>query len=185
MTKISQCLECERDFVAKLQRNVWQKFCSRKCYASESPKRQFWPHVVEGRTESECWKWSGCLDQHGYGKVGTSEKRFQANRFSWKIHFGEIPDGMFVCHRCDNPECTNPKHLFLGTPYDNQADSVAKRRQAFGERSGKNKITEDDVKLLRSMRDAGVKLQHLAMFFPLKEAQISSIAHRKSWKSVP
>lgn len=75
-----------------------------------------------------CWKWKGVKRRFGYGAMAIGKTGIIASRASWIIHNGPIPDGMQVCHRCDNPECTNPEHLFLGTNADNTRDSVAKGR---------------------------------------------------------
>ena len=82
---------------------------------------------------NECWLWTGLTDKSGYGVLGnqkTSKYTIGAHRFSWLLHYGRIPDGMFVCHNCpdgDNPSCVNPEHLFLGFPEDNNLDYQIKK----------------------------------------------------------
>jgi HNH endonuclease len=77
----------------------------------------------------ECWGWRGATFRFGYGKVKLWDgTRTTAHRVSYQIHYGPIPDGMFVCHHCDNPPCTNPEHLFLGTGADNNRDMAKKGR---------------------------------------------------------
>lgn len=84
--------------------------------------------LIEIQEETECWDWMGPCDSGGYGAFRYKGKQEVASRFSWQIHFGKIPEGLWVCHRCDRPVCVSPHHLFLGTPRENAMDSVNKGR---------------------------------------------------------
>ena len=94
----------------------------------------FWRRVEKSHG---CWLWTAYRDSKGYGFAvpGRGQKQL-AHRVSWVLHFGQIPDGLLVLHKCDNPPCVRPDHLFLGTHADNAADMVAKDRQASGDRNG-------------------------------------------------
>src|SRR3990167_5547725 len=88
---------------------------------------RFWKKVEK---TSNCWRWTGGKNNMGYGRIrkGFQASHLLAHRVSWDIHNGSIPSGMLVLHKCDNPECTNPKHLFLGTFSDNSRDMYLKGR---------------------------------------------------------
>jgi len=78
--------------------------------------------------DNGCWEWTATLDQSGYGLLGYEGSMKGAHRFSYKIYKGEIPKGLYVLHKCDNPPCVNPEHLFLGTQKDNMDDMYNKGR---------------------------------------------------------
>lgn len=92
----------------------------------------------ERGSDGECWEWLGGKDRHGYGQFRTEKKQHKtmAHRFSYEIHIGPIPDGMKVCHSCDNPSCVNPDHLWVGTQADNVRDMIAKGRDNGFARKG-------------------------------------------------
>ena len=134
------CAECGRPF-APLACNVKAgkgRHCSKAC-GTEGQKKtwarkqqdRFWKKVDRSGGPDACWPWTGCLQSMGYGATHIGRKYTLAHRASWVWLRGDIPDGMFVCHRCDNPRCCNPAHLFVGTAQDNTDDMLAKGRARF------------------------------------------------------
>lgn len=100
-----------------------------------SPVERLWERVTK---TTGCWVWRGTTNNKGYGMLGIGrERQVLAHRVAWESANGHVPDGMFVCHKCDNPRCVRPDHLFLGTNSDNIQDSIAKGRfrRGFRERN--------------------------------------------------
>lgn len=153
-------------------------------------ERRFWSKVDRSAGPDACWPWTASVfkDRDGYGKfqAGTSRATTRvvyAHRFAVELTTGEpIPAGMDVCHRCDNPVCCNPAHLFIGTRAENVADMVAKDRGHRGERHPNTHLTEDDVRAIRSAAAAGTRHQELAVAFGMNRRSIGLIVERRTWR---
>lgn len=139
----------------------------------------FWSRV-EPDLNSGCWIWSGSFANNGYGRIDIAGRRVSAHRLAYEVTFGTIPAGMCVCHRCDTPACVNPDHLFLGSNADNVADKVAKGRTARGEGAGRAKLTEDQVKEIRSLRGT-LSQSQIAKHFGIIQPHVSSIMTGRAW----
>lgn len=140
----------------------------------KDPVASFWNKVQ--RLDSGCWVWTASVTPKGYGTCKTLGEHY-AHRASWVIANGSIPDGQMVCHRCDNPPCVNPSHLFLGSAADNSQDMVSKGRAArnAGDKSGMAKVSDADVAEMRRLRNLGVRLADLAVEFGIHPSQVSRI----------
>jgi len=125
-----------------------------------------------------CWEWQGTRDADGYGHVSGGSSPRIASRVAYEAWVGPIPDGHLVCHRCDNPPCINPAHLFVGTPQDNTADMLVKRRGSHGERHHWNKLTDDQVHVIRYLSDQGVQQRPIAKLTGCSQSQVSNIVRR-------
>lgn len=124
-------------------------------------------------TGTGCWEWDGSRRPTGYGVVSMGQQRLEyVHRVSWRVYRGAIPAGMFVCHRCDNPPCLNPEHLFLGTLQDNNADMLAKRRNV----TPPPKLSEADVRDIRAARMSGVPGAELAVRYGVRRSYIYDLA---------
>jgi len=145
-----------------------------------SPEERFWSMVKRGDPDS-CWEWQGYTIKDGYGAFHLKGKRIIASRFAWILTYGEIPQGMCVLHRCDNPACVNPRHLFLGTQKDNMQDAVLKWRKS-GPHNGRTKLTWPQVDTIRLLFQMGWSGYRLAKFFGVNYKTIWQILKGKTWK---
>jgi len=130
-----------------------------------------------------CWEYA-LTDSDGYGRILVEGKRIGAHRLAWEIENGPIPDGMCICHHCDNPSCCNPAHLFLGTHTDNAHDRDKKGRggSARGSKVGGAKLTSDDVRKIRALYSTGKYTQRLlAGQFGVASNTVCYIVNRKLW----
>jgi hypothetical protein len=160
-----------------------------RVYVRESVDARFWRFVTKTDT---CWLWTGATTTFGHGCINTGGKygrTERAHRLSWRMHFGEIPEGLCVCHTCDVPACVNPAHLFLGTHADNNRDMQAKGRydrvkRPKGARHWGAKLTDADVLAIRAAFAAGATQTEIAANYAVRVQSIHRIVHRKSWAHV-
>lgn len=140
----------------------------------------------------KCWNWTGCVDECGYGLLGGNGKSncIRAHIGAWLLHYGPIPDGLLVCHACDNPGCQRLSHLWLGTHLDNSRDAVEKHRRPVGEKCGTSKFTEAQILEIRKRYvkgsgrfDTGNSLQ-LRKEFKMSRCNFYSVVTRATWKHI-
>lgn len=127
---------------------------------------------------SGCWLWLRTVTTHGYGQMRFRGEKWGSHRVSFVSHKGEIPDGKLVLHKCDNPLCINPDHLYAGTNEDNDRDRVARNRQAKGERIGCSKLTPRDV---LAIRQSDHSHRALSRKYGVSVSSIGRIRQRLAW----
>jgi len=189
------CERCGTQF-RELRGNRRHKhvFCSHECSRRKIPPvERFWPRVNKNgpviRPElGQCWEFKGAeYGGWGHKQFYDGTRNTGAHRVSWVFAHGPIPDGLLVCHKCDNPPCVNPAHLFLGTVGDNTRDARDKGRLkgnqwARGETHPHAKLTEASV---RSIRESSKTAEELAREFGVAPHSIRRIVRRAAWRHVP
>ncbi len=190
------CEFCKKNF--KLRRPDQRgRFCSRVCqgkgqrrdqvdkyqnYLSELSEEQKMSYLKECydkfviRKENGCWDWSGSKTS-GYGNFGHRGKIMKAHRASWILHNGEIPNNLWVLHKCDIRECSNPDHLFLGNNSDNMKDMVLKGRNKF-----RSKLTLENIAEIKRLLELEIPIARICKKYNVSNTTIWSIKHGKSWK---
>lgn len=135
--------------------------------------------------DTGCWEWQRAKLRGGYGNLRVDGKYWQAHRYSYQLFFGIPVDGFDVCHKCDNPSCVNPKHLFLGNDLSNARDKVNKNRQTKGEQHPHHKMTLSDVVYMRAIYSYGTtSMRKLAKLFGISYSETNAILNNKTWKGV-
>ncbi|HUT15273.1 MAG TPA: HNH endonuclease signature motif containing protein [Anaerolineae bacterium] len=148
---------------------------------SQDWKDRYW-EKVDVRGKDECWEWVAGTNSRGYGQLQVDGKSAYAHRLAWELENGPIPEELCVLHRCDNRNCVNPAHLWLGTNADNSRDMVKKGRPARGAEHAHAKLTRQEVQQIRHLYSTGEYLQReLGKRFGVSESHVSGIVNRKYW----
>ena len=142
--------------------------------------------IVHPRTR--CWIWTASDLRGRYGRIGVGQDVELAHRVSWRLHLGEIPDGINVLHRCDNAHCVNPDHLFLGTQQVNMDDKVLKNRQQKGESVPTSKLTVKDVSQIKdffkTIKSSKYTQGYIASEFGITQRHVRKILSGNAWKHI-
>jgi len=164
-----------------------KKLSRRSCSLEE----RFW-EKVDVRGIDECWLWKAST-QKGYGQIGVKGRRApdKAHRVSWILHYGGIPNGMSVLHKCDNPICVNPSHLFLGTQADNMRDMDEKGRRIStgaknqrGEHNNAAKLNDALVRYIREQQKIGRSNQSIADEIGVSRRTVAFVVSGITWSHV-
>lgn len=135
-----------------------------------------------------CWQWTGAVLHDGYGMFrNENQKNQKAHRWSYEHYNGPIGPGMSVCHRCDNPSCVNPSHLWLGTHLENEQDKDKKNRRrgaAKGEANHRAVLTTDNVIDIRLRFKNSETMESIAKLYKVSPTTISKIVKNKTWKDI-
>lgn len=158
-----------------------------KRYTEKEFIKAFWSRVKISDFFS-CWEWQAATNSAGYGHVGRSGRHILCHRLAWEFAYGPIRNGLCVLHKCDNPPCVNPNHLFQGTIRDNSLDMVKKGRarwnSAVGEQCAVARLSQSQVLLIRSLKSEGKSAVELGVAFGVTRGHIHKIVSGESWNHI-
>jgi hypothetical protein len=146
-------------------------------------EKRFWSKV-EIRTRQECWLWRAGKDKDGYGTFWILPQNQRAHRFAYETQFGPVDKNLFILHKCDNPSCVNPSHLFVGDAKDNIFDMMTKNRQNKGEQIKSSKLVANQVKEIKVWLSQGYSSGFLAKKFKVHKSTIKDIKAKRTWVHV-
>lgn len=162
-----------------------------KLFNSKEVQNRFWSKVDKG-SEEECWEWTACKNNYGYGMFTLNRTTHKSHILSLWSYLNKPPEGKLVCHTCDNPACVNPNHLWYGTQKDNMKDAFNKGRAIrvktlTGEAHPGSKITEAQAtEILRIRRDTKRGAENINKMFPgLGLGSIKRLIYNETWKHLP
>lgn len=183
------CKRCATSFTIRLCDliNGSGAYCSKQC-RQRTPEQRFWTKVR--KSTDGCWEWTASKDGCGYGIFHMRHGDFmhRAHRVSYALHYGAFDESLNVLHKCDNPGCVRPDHLFLGTQLDNNRDARDKGRGVYprGENDGNSKLTSAEVLEIRRLYSSGAYMQKdLAKRFAVSKQTISAIMTGIVWRHLP
>lgn len=170
------CPVCDKVFTAI--KSSYRVCCSRACTEENKKGRdRFWSRVAKS---TDHWKWLGACTASGYGHLKIDGVQVSVHRYSWELHYGPIPEGLFVCHKCDVRNCLRPDHLFLGTAKDNMQDALRKGKLNHG-----TKLNIDKVRAIRVLIEhGGMTNKEIGDLFDVERETITCIRSGRTWNGI-
>jgi len=146
----------------------------------------FWKYV-DIKKGNQCWGWKASVNNGGYGQVHRKGIAGKAHRISYELHYGKIPKNAHICHTCNNPICSNPRHLYAGNQLSNTRDMIKAGTMHYfpvykGEECGNSKLTAKEVKEIKKKLKEGLNCREIAEIYNVGQVNISAINTRKTWK---
>lgn len=171
--------------VANISRTCGNGKCYNPQHFDIDYESRFWSQVEIGGPD-DCWPWIGAAESRdGRGRWWyPGRQTVFAYQAAYLMKVGGIPTGLCVCHKCDNPTCVNPAHLFLGTTAENTLDAVAKQRHSFGDDHYCRKLSSSDIPRIRALLADGWNDSEISRSYGVDPATIRGIRIGKTWKSV-
>ena len=180
------CSVCGKSFNVRCDSKT--RMCSRECVAREATSKipveeKFMSRVLK---TDNCWIWLGFKDKLGYGRFTFNRKTYPAHRFSCILAGKPIPNNLFACHKCDNPSCVNPDHIFPGTQADNVHDAISKgRMMQKGEDNCYSKLKNEDILEIREIyKNGSLCKAELARKFHIDKSHVRRIVSRELWAHI-
>jgi hypothetical protein len=197
------CHTCNKEFITRPCEK--RKYCGVKCIKRSTNhfdgkrRKSFWDNATEDQKlirykeifekkvvrKEGCWGWKSPAGSAGYGHLGFKKYLTTAHRLSWIIHNGSIPEDLWVLHKCHNPICSNPDHLYLGTPKDNTRDMILAGRAVYNQQSSKNaKLTLEQAKEIKHLlATTDLSQYEIAKKFNVGRGTVQDIKRNKMWRN--
>ena len=172
------CIDCLKKISNKYNKRCIPCFAKSKCKPIEP---RFFNKVDK---TGDCWLWIGSTYICGYGRMSWNGKTQSSHRISWKLKFGEIPNNLFVLHKCDEKLCVNPDHLFLGTQRDNILDLVKKGRNAKHHSRKWKQLRKRSIIRIRKLYEEFKNYSKIANIYKVSRVTIMNVVKRKTWKHI-
>lgn len=173
----------------RVEKKQNQPTAIREKYPKKDIAHRFWSKVNKTENADVCWEWIACKDRSNYGVIRIDGKTVKAHRVAYELSYGKIPNGLGVLHRCDNPPCCNPTHLFVGNHAENMADMFAKGRRdnakIRGSKQAFAKLNEQQVVAIRDeYAKGGITQKELAIKYGVSQPTIGDVIHKRWWKHI-